>query len=76
MLDRFFERARQRDPALEADLFEIFRTDAKVGSFAQGMLDPKAYKPYALEETRKFRDYMVNESIQQFRDYYETDDEE
>ena len=40
------------------------------------MLDPSAYKPYALEETRKFRDYMVNESIQQFRDYYETDDEE
>ena|ERR1700733_7624405 len=40
------------------------------------MLEPEKYRPTAIEETRKFREYMVSESIQQYRDYYETDSEE
>jgi len=30
----------------------------------------------AEEETRPFREYMVNESVQQYKDYYESDSEE
>ena len=40
------------------------------------MVDPQNYKPLALEETRKFREYMVDEAIQQYKDYYESDKEE
>ena len=28
------------------------------------------------EETRAFREYMVDEAVQQYRDYYEDDEEE
>lgn len=38
--------------------------------------DPKAFRNVATEETRVFREYMVNESTQQYRDYYESDAEE
>ena len=30
----------------------------------------------AQEETRPFREYMVTEALQQYRDYYESDEEE
>ena len=30
----------------------------------------------AEEETRPFREYMVDEAVQQYKDYYESDDEE
>lgn len=40
------------------------------------MLDPANYKATAVEKTRIFREYMVQESLQQYKDYYETDGEE
>ncbi len=40
------------------------------------MVDPAAFKRKAQDETRVFREYMVKESLQQYRDYYETDNEE
>jgi hypothetical protein len=40
MLSRFADRARNRDPALEQDLFELFQQDAKETSVAQFMLEP------------------------------------
>lgn len=40
------------------------------------MLDPANYKTTAIDETRKHREYMLTESLQQFEDYYETDPEE
>lgn len=40
------------------------------------MLNPASYKATAQETTRVFREYMVKESIQQYRDYYESDAEE
>ena len=48
----------------------------KDASVAQFMLDPASFKPKAVEDTRVFRDYMVQESLNQYRDYYETDGEE
>ncbi len=40
------------------------------------MVDPAGTKDTAEEATRIMREYMVTESIQQFKDYYETDAEE
>lgn len=48
----------------------------KDNSVAQFMLDPSKYRATGVEETRLFREYMIKESIQQYRDYYETDAEE
>lgn len=76
VLSRFIERAKNRDSALETDLFALYQQDMKDASVAQFMLDPTAFKPRAVEETRVFREYMVSESLQQYRDYYETDGEE
>lgn len=73
---RFIERAKNRDQSLETDLFELYRKDAKETSNAQLFLDPANFKPRAEIETRPFREYMVTESIQQFKDYYESDAEE
>lgn len=39
-------------------------------------MDPSKFNPKAVNETRPFREYMVKEAIQQYRDYYETDKEE
>jgi len=43
---------------------------------AQLANDPSRMREVAKEETRPFREYMVNESVQQYRDYYESDSEE
>jgi hypothetical protein len=48
----------------------------KESSVAQFMLDPASLKNKAEQDTRVFREYMVKESLQQYRDYYETDAEE
>lgn len=76
VLKRFAERAQNRDSALETDLFALYQQDMKDASVAQFMLDPASFKPRAVEETRVFREYMVQESLAQYRDYYESDAEE
>ncbi len=76
MLQRFIERAKNRDSALETDLFALYQQDMKDSSVAQFMLDPASWKPKAVEETRVFREYMIKESLAQYRDYYESDGEE
>lgn len=40
------------------------------------MLDPANLKATAIDSTRPFREYMVQEAVQQYKDYYETDGEE
>ncbi len=40
------------------------------------MLDPSKFNTKAINDTRVFREYMVKEAIQQYRDYYESDAEE
>lgn len=76
VIERFVGRAKTRDAALETDLFELYQQDLKDASVAQFMLDPASFKPHAVEQTRVFREYMIKESNQQFRDYYESDSEE
>lgn len=76
MIDRFLERARTRDPLLEQDLTELLSVDARDNSMATFFNDRSKYRDVAGEETRPFREYMINESVQQYKDYYESDDEE
>jgi hypothetical protein len=75
-VSRFSERAKVRDPLLEQELFELFTKDAKENSVAQFVLDAENFKAKALDDTRIFREYIVKESLNQYRDYYETDSEE
>ena len=76
MLDRFMERAKNRDPVLEQNLTDLLTADARDHSIAQLVNDPSKFRDVATEETRPFREYMVTESIQQYKDYYESDAEE
>lgn len=74
--DRFLERAKGRDPILEQNLVDLFASDARDTSAASLALEPEKFRLVAQEETRPFREYMVTEALQQYRDYYESDDEE
>jgi hypothetical protein len=73
---RFMERAKHRDPALEQDLNDLFMADQRDYSIATLVNDPKNFRAVARDETRPFREYMLNESVQQYKDYYESDAEE
>lgn len=80
VVERFLTRAENRDPALEANLAELFektdREDAiglQLYKLAAGEgLD----KDIAKTHTDVFRDYMLEEAITQYKDYFESDDEE
>ena len=48
----------------------------KEASIGQFMLNPESFKTKAFDDTRVFREYMVQEAMQQYRDYYETDTED
>lgn len=74
MTERFLERAKTRDPVLEQSIFSLLESDARDNSWAQIVNNPDMARDVATEETRPFREYMVNESVQQFRDYYEDDE--
>jgi len=76
MINRFLERAKDRDPILEQDLNDLLTTDDRDYTLAQLANDTSKFRPVAEEETRPFREYMVNESVQQYKDFYESDGEE
>lgn len=57
------ERAKHRDPALEQDLGELFQADARDASFAALALEPEKFRLVADEETRPFREYMIDEAL-------------
>lgn len=70
------ERAKTRDPILEQNLSELFASDARDSTLATLVMEPERFRMVAEEETRPFREYMVGEALQQYQDYYETDEEE
>lgn len=74
--DRFLERAKTRDPILEQNLADLLASDARDNSLATLALEPESFREVAKEETRPFREYMVTEAVQQYKDYYESDGEE
>lgn len=76
VVQRHIERAKTRDPRIEQDLLETIQQDDKEYSFAQLLLDESKFKPVLTQKTQPIRDYIVSESLQQYRDYYESDREE
>lgn len=76
LLTRFAERAAKRDPIMEESLIDLYKRDEKDTSLAQVLLDPENFNTTALEGTRAAREYMAQEGVQQYRDYYESDAEE
>jgi hypothetical protein len=77
MIQRFYDRAKQRDPVLEQDMRALLGADGRDSSLAAIMLDPdNAVENSGERETRPFREYMVKEAIEQYKDYYESDAEE
>merc|ERR1712070_632777 len=60
----------------EQNLTDLFASDARDASLATLATEPERFRMLAKEETRPFREYMVNEGMQQYKDYYESDDEE
>ena len=64
MINRFLERAKVRDPILEQDINDLLTTDARDNSWAMMANDVTKVRDVATEETRPFREYMVNESVQ------------
>ena len=51
--------------------------DGRDSSFANFALDPDGHTTNNAElESRPFREYMVNEAVEQYKDYYASDAEE
>lgn len=76
MMDRFLERAKTRDPAIEQNIYDLYSRDEKTNSIAAAMIDSDNFRKTAEEETRPWREYMAREGVQQYRDYYEDAPEE
>lgn len=57
-------------------MYELLQSDARDASIANYVLNPDTARLVADEETRPFREYMVQEAVQQYRDYYEDAPEE
>lgn len=55
---------------------DLLAADARDASLATLALEKDRFRMVAEEETRPFREYMVTEALQQYKDYYESDDEE
>ena len=64
MVERFLERAKTRDPALEQDIFDLYERDAKDSSPITALIDYENSRETALEETRAMREYMAREGVQ------------
>ena len=76
MIERFVERAKTRDPAIEQDLAQLYLNDSRDNSLAALMVDRANYAETAKAGTQAYREYMAREGVQQFRDYYEDAPEE
>jgi hypothetical protein len=73
VVDRFWTRAESREGS---HIFDIYKKDEIEASVGQAALDPTSYKTTAMDETNAHREYVVKESVAQYKDYYESDAEE
>jgi len=64
-VDRFFERAKNRDPKIDANIFNLFREDSLQSSIGEFAIDPTKPDRYMISrETQPIRSYMLDEAIQ------------
>ena len=76
VVDRFYARLPDRDPSIGQDLATLFLEDEKFRSPAALLLEHEKFGDIAVEKTKAYREYMVKEAVQQYKDYYEDDAEE
>ena len=76
VVDRFYARLPDRDPSIGQDLATLFLEDEKFRSPAALPLEHEKFGDIAVEKTKAYREYMVKEAVQQYKDYYEDDAEE
>lgn len=79
VVSRSLDRAKARNPEIEANLAELMERDDREFGHGQQilrLLDGKDIKRLDLEGTKEIRKWMLNESVQQYKDYYESDEEE
>lgn len=79
VMQRFLERARFRDPAIDQNLQEVYENAGREESIGMSVL--KLVEGNFLTESTKtatqpIREYMLKEAELQYRDYYESDEEE
>jgi hypothetical protein len=86
VIQRFLERAKERDPKAAEEIFEkleeLYVKNGVSGSILHEIQSVyKNAKSHTLEQENyekliPFAKYVAEEGLQQFKDYYETDDEE
>jgi len=76
---RSLARAETRDPIIEQDMTELMQKhdrESGVGQFIYSLTTGNTHNNELKEKTKAVREYILEESEQQYRDYYESDDEE
>lgn len=79
VVKRQLDRARNRDPAIEANLAELLEKGDREDAFGVSMYRVASGKQVhdSIEaNTQAIRNYMFDESLKLYRDYYESDEEE
>jgi hypothetical protein len=65
MVSRFLERAKTRDPASLVEAGEVVEKDKHRREIA-----------HAMKRTKPYQEYMLEEAVKQYKDYYESDVED
>jgi len=64
VMNRFWERSKTRDTAIETDLIDLHNRDSKDTSLASFFLDQDNYKDTIDVETLPIRENMAREAVQ------------
>jgi len=74
VVERFLQRLQTRDAAIEQDVAETLRQIQVKETLAALLVDDKpAVELFENKFSKPLRDYMLAESVQQYKDYYEDD---
>lgn len=79
VVKRQLERAKSRDPEVEVNISELMERSDRENSLGVSIHDIAHgidHHDPILEHTHAIRKYMYDEAVQQYKDYYESDQEE
>ena len=79
VMKRSLERAKNRSPEIEVNLNNLFEQSERemaIGPQLYYLSNNEQINDVAKTETKAIREYMVEEALMQYKDYYESDEEE
>jgi len=79
VIGRQLERAKRRDPEIEGnmnDIFERAERESSLGVVIHQLAQGELLEHGLERDTAAVKEYMLEESLHQYRDYFESDDEE